>query len=85
MFVCLGWRRILLVTHKYFKFQDKKEIARGILMLLFKRFKFPLKIKDLFIYMLSLKRNIFRLCVKHQVKVNLFSPFVYVIDLHVNN
>lgn len=48
-----------------------------------KSFKWPLKIKGLFIYMLSLKRNIFRMRAKHQVKVDLFSPFVCVVDLCV--
>lgn len=54
-------------------------------MLPLKSFKWPLKIKGLFIYMLSLKRSIFRMCAKNQVKVNVFSPFVCIIDLCVSN
>lgn len=41
--------------------------------------------KDLLIYMLSSERNIFRLCAKYQVKVNLFFPFAYIIDIHISN
>lgn len=40
-----------------------------------------IKNKDLFIYLLSSKRCIIRLCAKHQVKMNLFSNFVYILDI----